>query len=108
MTQYFVDNTGKYLGGFDGVEPPVGSIEVPFAPDDARQLWQNGAWQPYTPDYSAFDAAELNRALTEPGSIVRALALIMFDEINKLRVKGGDPAYTLNQFRNALVNKMRG
>lgn len=44
MTNYFVDANGNYLGGFDGAEPPEGAIEVPAAPDDARQLWQNGAW----------------------------------------------------------------
>lgn len=64
MTKYFVDVDGVYLGGFDGVwmpqepddegnevppvwqepEPPVGAIEVPEAPDDARQIWANGKW----------------------------------------------------------------
>lgn len=45
-TQYFVDGEGNYIGGFDGVEPPDGSIEVPSAPEDARQVWSNGAWGP--------------------------------------------------------------
>lgn len=45
MTQYYVDAAGVYLGGFDGgAEPPDGSIEVPEAPQDARQVWQDGAW----------------------------------------------------------------
>lgn len=42
--QYFVDAKGKYIGGFDGVEPPEGAIEVPTAPEDARQTWSSGAW----------------------------------------------------------------
>lgn len=46
MTKYFVDSNGTYIGGFDGAEPPNGSIEVPSAPEDARQVWNNGAWGP--------------------------------------------------------------
>lgn len=44
MTKYFVDDAGCYLGAFDGAEPPAGSVEVPSAPSDARQLWAGGAW----------------------------------------------------------------
>lgn len=43
-TQYFVDETGAYLGGFDGATPPAGAIEVPTAPADARDMWVDGAW----------------------------------------------------------------
>jgi hypothetical protein len=39
MTQYFVDQQGRYLGGFDGAEPPEGAIEVPYPPVDARMVW---------------------------------------------------------------------
>ena len=39
MTKYFVDEAGVYIGGFDGADPPNGAIEVPIAPDDARQIW---------------------------------------------------------------------
>lgn len=48
----------------------------------------------------------LNQTLTLKGSVVRALAMVMFAEINKLRVKNGDPPYTLTQFKNALTNEM--
>ncbi|TIP46136.1 MAG: hypothetical protein E5X77_17615 [Mesorhizobium sp.] len=44
MTKYFVDENGGYIGGYDGAEPPAGATEVPTAPDDARQVWQDGAW----------------------------------------------------------------
>lgn len=50
MTKYFVDESGVYIGGFDGAEPPIGSIEVTEAPRDARETWQNGAWTPAPPD----------------------------------------------------------
>lgn len=45
MTKYFVDFAGKYIGGFDGAEPPKDTVEVPHAPEDARYVWVNGAWQ---------------------------------------------------------------
>ena len=62
---------------------------------------------PPPPDYDAMDMAQLNAELINPGSVVRALALVIFAEINKLRVKGGDPAYTLAQFKAALKAQMR-
>lgn len=39
MTKYFVDEQGRYLGGYDGAEPPEGAIEVPLPPADARMVW---------------------------------------------------------------------
>lgn len=58
-------------------------------------------------EIATIDQATLNAVLLDPGSIVRALGLVMFDEINKLRVLNGDPAYTLAQFQTALRGKMR-
>lgn len=107
MTKYYVDAQGVYLGGFDGSVPNGGAIEVPTPPDDGRQKWLNGAWQPYVPDYSTIDQSTLNAALIEPGSVVRALGLITFQEINKLRVQAGLTAYTMAQFTAALKANMR-
>lgn len=49
MTKYYrwADNT--YVGGFDGVPPPPGAIEVPIAPSDARQVWTGANWGPLPP-----------------------------------------------------------
>lgn len=44
MTKYFVDMAGNYIGAFDGAEPPASSIEVPGAPEDARQPWLGDRW----------------------------------------------------------------
>lgn len=107
MTKYFVDTQGNYIGGFEGSSPPAGAIEIPSPPDDGRQKWVNNAWQAYVPDYSGIDSAALNDALVEPGSVVRALGLVMFQEINKLRVKAGLVAYTMDQFISALKANMR-
>jgi hypothetical protein len=62
---------------------------------------------PPPPNLSAIDTATLNAALVEPGSVVRALGLVMFAEVNKLRVKTGDPVYTMAQFTTALKAQMR-
>lgn len=49
-TKFFVDADGNYIGGFDGVEPPNGAIEVPYPPDThASQLWNGEAYEPYIP-----------------------------------------------------------
>jgi hypothetical protein len=45
MTKYFVDKSGRYLGGFDGATPPDDSIEVPSAPDEASQIWDGGQFK---------------------------------------------------------------
>lgn len=45
MTKFFVDNNGRYLGGFDGAKPPAGAIEVPAPPAHGRNRWVSGAWQ---------------------------------------------------------------
>lgn len=52
MTQYYIDQQGHYLGGFDGAEPPAGAIEVPIAPERASDIWERGAWsaKPVVPE----------------------------------------------------------
>jgi hypothetical protein len=60
-----------------------------------------------SPSAGVADQAAINDALSSPGMVVRALGLVMFSEINKLRVKNGDAAYTLNQFKAALLAQMR-
>ncbi|WP_133178041.1 hypothetical protein [Rhizobium rhizogenes] len=57
--KYFVDSEGAYLGAWDGytredgtfVAPdyPRDGIEVPRPPEDGRQIWEAGAWLPFTP-----------------------------------------------------------
>jgi hypothetical protein len=41
--KHYVDADGVYLGGFDGVAPPAGAVQVPSAPGDARQTWSFGS-----------------------------------------------------------------
>jgi hypothetical protein len=49
MTKFYVDADGRYLGGYEGAEPPAGAIEVPAPPADARQVWGGGAWSETPP-----------------------------------------------------------
>ncbi len=49
MTKYFVDKDGLYLGGFDGAEPPKGSIEVNSPPAHGNDTWDGSKWIPHTP-----------------------------------------------------------
>lgn len=42
--RHYVDSAGNYLGGFQGAEPPAGSIEVPSAPTHAKDKWDGTAW----------------------------------------------------------------
>lgn len=91
----------------DNYVPPADRTLISNAPSDDHK-WINGAWTYVAPKTPAeLDQDALNAALISEGSVVRALGLVMFDEINKLRVKNGDQAYTLMQFKNALVAKMR-
>lgn len=64
-------------------------------------------WTKVAPNYPALDQTRLNNALAEQGSVVRALAEIMFEEINRLRVVAGLAVYTTPQFVAALQSKMR-
>ncbi len=44
MTKYYRDVDGNYIGGFDGVEPPEGSIEVDEPPQNAVAKWVGNKW----------------------------------------------------------------
>lgn len=60
-----------------------------------------------SPDPATIDQATLNAALAAPGSVVRALALVVLQEINTLRTKAGLATYTQAQLVSALQAKMR-
>ncbi len=110
MTKYYVKANGDYIGGFDGddASPPAGAVEVPAPPPDGRQKWSGTEWTALAATvFDADDLAGMNEALAQDGSIVRALGLVLFEEINRLRVQAGLTAYTMTQFKNALFAKMR-
>jgi len=45
--KYYIDADNNYIGAFDGVNPPKGSIEVPSPPGDARQKWDGNKFLPF-------------------------------------------------------------
>jgi hypothetical protein len=49
-TKFYVDAAGNYLGGYAGVEPPLGAVEVPTAPDRADRKWTGTDWAVLTPE----------------------------------------------------------
>jgi len=75
--------------------------------DDIQEDMVTRTWDIIPIDYDVLDQDRLNDELQKDGSVVRALAELVFEEINKLRVKGGDPAYTKQQFVQAMKAKMR-
>ena len=46
VTKYFVDASGTYLGGFQGVKPTIGAVEVPTVPFHAKDKWNGTGWVP--------------------------------------------------------------
>lgn len=53
------------------------------------------------------DQERLNAALAEEGSVVRALALVLLQELNTLRAKANLSTYSQAQLVAALKAKMR-
>jgi len=62
---------------------------------------------PTAEELATLDQDTINEALAAPGSVVRALGLLTFQEINKLRVLASQPAYTMAQFKSAMKALMR-
>lgn len=49
MTRHFISPSGKYIGGYSGVEPPLAAVEVPGAPEHAGSVFVDGVWVPPSP-----------------------------------------------------------
>lgn len=60
MTRYYVDNAGKYLGGYDNVEPPAGAVEVQAPPEHGMDTWDAGQnkWVDFAEKYKIRRQAE--------------------------------------------------
>lgn len=47
MTQrFYTDQGGRFIGSWDGAEPPAGAVEVTGPPTDITQLWDGQGWGP--------------------------------------------------------------
>lgn len=74
--KHFVDTLGRYIGGFADAEPPAGAIEVPFAPEDARQVWDRSAWSAAPPARRTVAKSVVMIRITEKGKMAQAYAML--------------------------------
>lgn len=107
MTKFFVDQSGKYIGGFDGAEPPDGAIEVDMPPSHADfDTWDGSRW---LRDADADDreaASDFHREF-EIDRIRRLLFEINFDQENRIRTLEGEPTITKAQYKTALLVRVK-
>lgn len=82
MTQFYVDAQGRYLGGFDGAEPPAGAIEVAHAPANASDIWTSGAWQAFQKSVADVKAELIARIDADVDAIYAAVIGNRSDEYN--------------------------
>lgn len=100
--KYFVQRqNGKVVSLFSQLQPNVAEEELDENHPDIL-TFNNPTY-----DLSAIDQATLNAALAQDGSVTRALGIVMFKEINKLRANAGLTQYTMPQFVAALKAEMR-
>lgn len=84
MTKFYVDAAGVYLGAFSGSEPPAGAIEVPTAPEDARQIWNGTAWSAVPIDvWLPVHLAGLIDAMQAEGILTAAKATSLRNRLTK-------------------------
>ena len=96
--KFYVDEQGRYLGGWDA-NPPAGAIEVPYPPADARQPWLGDRWGAVPVEWPQAIAARRYQA--EVGGITLNGLQIDTDDRSKLLINGAalevtiDPAYAM-------------
>lgn len=98
---YVERRDGKIVGVYAIPQPGYAEEEIA---DDHPDLV---AFRNPAVDLSAIDLATLNATLAQDGSVVRALALVFLDEINRLRSKAGLATYSAGDLKSALKAKMR-
>lgn len=76
MTKYFVDINGNYIGGFDGVDAPEGSIEVPYAPDSAFQIWNGTSFDPLPAEKKTILKSVVMNRIIDAGKMGTAYQLL--------------------------------
>lgn len=62
MTKFYVNTNGNYIGGFDGAQPPTGSVEVPNSPPHGSDLWNGSAFVPLLATTKTAKLAQLEQA----------------------------------------------
>lgn len=92
MSKFYVDNSGIYLGGFEGntFKVPVGAIEVPSAPRDARAWWDGTKWNE---PVLTVEEKEVNLGVTLEAKVEALWSKVAKDdstELDELKVKEED------------------
>ena len=79
-------------------------VQIPFTPEEeAARDAEEAAWAArHIPTNDELDLDELNRMLVQDGSVLRALAEVLF-QVAKVQT----PTLTKQQFINLLKSKMR-
>lgn len=65
MMKYYRWPDGRFIGGFDGVKPPEGAIEVTVLPDDGTQIWDGNKWVWTRVQQLEISHSNLNRDFTQ-------------------------------------------
>jgi len=81
MTKFYVDSKGKYLGGFDGANPPQGSTQVSSPPPHGLFTWNGSAWVEPSDFYVLKRAQEYEKR----GVTVKALLEALIEAFVELR-----------------------
>lgn len=81
MTKYYMDAAGNYLGGYEGVVPPVGAIEVAFPPSDARMTWNGVAWIIPPSEKDVFVDFQRIAAYNKEGAKIEDLVLALWERV---------------------------
>jgi hypothetical protein len=66
--KYYVTDAGVYLGGYE-TNPPARSIQVPYAPDHAGQIWDGSGWGAIPVPPREIHIAWLKAALADLGKL---------------------------------------
>jgi hypothetical protein len=95
MTKYYVDIQGNYVGGFQGAEPPLDSIEVVAPPAHASHRWDGVAYAPVPPPTpTVVDMVQARLALMRAGHLAT-----VNEAIAAMPGVGGDAARIEWEFR---------
>lgn len=103
--KYYCDNNGNYIGGFDGSEPPLGSIEVLQPPPDGTWYVYDKVQNKWVEKPGRVDgqaAAQVDAAFVV-GLSARLMFEVNFNQENRIRTLEGKAIITRTQFRDALI-----
>ncbi len=99
-TLYFVNKSGEYVGAFCGVEPPAGSVEVPFPPEDARQKWNGKGYDSPEINYS-----EARQAAYKSAEAAGELPASVYDHIDLIYTELANSGINLSEKMQAVLQK---